>query len=99
MDHLDEAIQRWTERLFLAKELMESDPKSSVEWQRGVVSEIESTLRRTPEELARLRPALIRAREALVEGEASSERFQSDAQARNRAFHASEAEHARTRGT
>ena len=98
MDHLDEAIQRWTERLFLAKELLPSDPSTSVEWQREVVTDIENTLRRSPEELARLRPALIRAREALAEGETACERFRRDAQARNKAFHASEAEHARRGG-
>jgi hypothetical protein len=95
MDHFDEAIQRWTERLFLAKELLPSDPKTSVAWQREVVTEIENTLRQSPEELARLRPALIRAREALAEGEAAAARFSQDSQARNRAFHAAEAEHAR----
>jgi len=98
MDHLDEAIQRWTERLFLAKELLPSDPTTSVAWQRDVVTDIENTLRRSPEELARLRPALIRARESLAEGEAASERFQREVQERNRAFHANEAERARPRG-
>jgi hypothetical protein len=97
MDHLDEAIQRWTERLFLAKELVPSDPKTSVEWQREVVTDIENTLRQKPEELARLRPALIRAREALAEGEIQAAKFQHDSQERNAAFHAHEADSARGR--
>jgi hypothetical protein len=97
MDELDHAIQRWTERLFLAKELLPSDPPTSVQWEREVVSEIENTLRREPEALPRLRPALIRAREALSEGEVACESFQSDARGRNQAFHAHQAEHARNR--
>lgn len=87
MDELDDAIQRWTERLFLAKELMPSDPPTSVQWEREVVSEIEATLRRVPEALPRLRPALLRAREALREGEAEAEHFQAEARERNSALH------------
>lgn len=97
MDDLDEAIQRWTERLFLAKELLASDPVTSVSWQHEVVDDIEKALRRVPEELPRLRPALIRAREALVEGELECEHFKREARARNRSFHEREAEHARSR--
>jgi hypothetical protein len=95
MDDLDEAIQRWTERLFLAKELLPSDPPTAVGWQREVVSQIEDSLRQAPEELPRLRPALLRAREALVEGEFECEQFQRKARDRNRSFHEHEAEHAR----
>lgn len=98
MDHLDEAIQRWTERLFLAKELLPSDPTTSVAWQREVVTDIENTLRRSPEELARLRPALIRARESLSEGEAVCERFKHETQERNLAYHTHETEQTRPRG-
>ena len=94
---LDEAIQRWTERLFLAKELFASDPNTSVQWEREVIREIESTLRREPESLPRLRSALIRAREALLEGEQACEQFRSDAKARNQALHEHEAAHARNR--
>jgi len=97
MDDLDEAIGRWTERLFLAKELMPNDPKTSVAWQREVVSEIESWLRRAPEELPRLRPALLRAREAMGEGRAVSERFARDSQRRGRAHLDGEAQAARGR--
>lgn len=95
MDDLDDAIQRWTERLFLAKELMPSDPPTAVKWQREVVDQIENALRRAPEELPRLRPALLRAREALVEGEFECEQFQREAKARNRSFHEHEAADAR----
>lgn len=97
MDDLDEAIQRWTERLFLAKELLENDPTTSVSWQREVVEQIEHELRRSPEQLPRLRPALLRAREALAEGEVECELFQRDAKLRNKAFHSNEAEHAQQR--
>jgi hypothetical protein len=97
MDDLDEAIQRWTERLFLAKELLPSDPVTSVSWQREVVEQIENELRRTPEELPRLRPALLRAREALAEGEVEHELFQRDAKRRNQTFHAQEASNAHQR--
>jgi len=95
MDDLDEAIQRWTERLFLAKELLPSDPTTSVSWQRETVEQIENELRRAPEQLPRLRPALLRAREALAEGEVECELFQRDAKRRNQTFHAHEAEHHR----
>jgi hypothetical protein len=95
MDDLDEAIQRWTERLFLAKELLPSDPTTSVSWQRETVEQIENELRRAPEELPRLRPALLRAREALAEGEVECELFQREAKLRNKTFHAHEAEHQR----
>jgi hypothetical protein len=95
MDDLDEAIQRWTERLFLAKELLPSDPQTSVAWQREVVEQIEGSLRQKPEELPRLRPALLRAREALTEAEFTCEQFQREAKARNQSFHAHEGEHAR----
>ena len=87
MDELDDAIQRWTERLFLAKELLPSDPPTSVQWERGVVAEIENTLHREPEGRARLRTALIRAREALKAGETVCQAFQQQARARNEAFH------------
>jgi hypothetical protein len=97
MDDLDEAIQRWTERLFLAKELLQNDPTTSVAWQREVVTQIENELRRSPEQLPRLRPALLRAREALAEGEVECELFQRDAKLRNQAFHSNEAEHAQQR--
>lgn len=97
MDDLDEAIQRWTERLFLAKELLPSDPKTSVAWGHEVVAEIEGTLRREPEELPRLRPALIRAREALDEAKVACDAFQSASRARGRALNASEAASAQSR--
>ena len=97
MDDLDEATQRWTERAFLAKELLPSDPVTSVSWLQEVVEEIEKALRRVPEELPRLRPALLRAREALVEGELACEQFQRESRARNRSFHAREGEDARGR--
>lgn len=95
MDDFDDAIQRWTERLFLAKELLGSDPQTAVGWLREVVEQIESALRQTPEELPRLRPALLRAREALVEGEFVAEQFQRESKARNRTFHEHEAADAR----
>jgi hypothetical protein len=95
MDDLDEAIQRWTERLFLAKELLPSDPTTSVSWQRETVEQIENELRRAPEQLPRLRPALLRAREALAEGEVECELFQREAKLRNKTFHAHEAEQQR----
>ena len=97
MDDLDNAIQRWTERLFLAKELLPNDPTTSVSWQREVVEQIESELRRAPEELPRLRPALLRSREALAEGELECELFQREAKLRNQSFHTHEAEHAHQR--
>lgn len=95
MDDFDDAIQRWTERLFLAKELLPSDPQTAVGWQREVVEQIENALRQAPQELPRLRPALLRAREALVEGEFEHDQFQREAKARNRSFHDHEAAHAR----
>ena len=95
MDDLDEAIQRWTERLFLAKELIPNDPTTAVGWQREVVDQIEAALRKAPEELPRLRPALLRAREALVEAEFECDQFQRKARDRNRLFHEHEAEHSR----
>lgn len=95
MDELDHAIQRWTERLFLAKELLPSDPPTSVQWEREVVTEIENTLRREPQELPRLKSALYRAREALSEGEIACEHFRSDARDRNDAYHARESTHGR----
>lgn len=101
MDDLDEAIQRWTERLFLAKELLPSDPSTSVGWQREVVEQIEAALRQTPEELPRLRPALLRAREALTEAEFVCEQFQRESKLRNQSFHAHEKAHGKevSRGT
>jgi hypothetical protein len=81
--------------LFLAKELLLSDPPTAVEWQREVIDQIESALRHTPEELPRLRPALLRAREALIEGELECELFQRKARERNRSFHEHEAEDSR----
>jgi hypothetical protein len=95
MDDLDESIQRWTERLFLAKELLASDPQTAVSWQREVVEQIEKALRQRPEELPRLRPALLRAREALVEGEFEHDQFQRASRARNQSFHEHEAADAR----
>lgn len=95
MDDLDESIQRWTERLFLAKELLPNDPTTAVAWQREVVEQIESALRHSPEELPRLRPALLRAREALVEGEFECDQFQRASKARNRSFHEHETSQAR----
>jgi len=91
MDELDHTIQRWTERLFLAKELLPSDPQTSVAWEREVIAEIENMLRRDPEDLARLRPALLSARAALNEGESVCADFRSDAKQRNEAFHDREA--------
>lgn len=95
MDDIDEAIQRWTERLFLAKEIVPSDPQTAVGWEQEVVEQIEAALRKTPEELPRLRPALLRAREALVEGEFERDQFQRASRARNASFHEHEAAGAR----
>lgn len=93
MDELDEAIQSWTERLFLAKEVLANDPSTSVSWSREVVDQIEGELRRTPEELPRLRSALLRAREALTEAELECKLFQREAKQRNQSFHAHETTH------
>jgi hypothetical protein len=89
--NIDEAVQHWRERLFLAREQLAADPLNSVEWERDVVAEIESTLERHPEQHTRLEPVLLQARAALREGERASARFVSDSGKRRERMHAYEA--------
>src|SRR5687768_1267234 len=89
--NIDEAVQHWRERLFLAREQLGGDPLNSVEWQRDVVAEIESALERHPEQRARIEPVLVQARAALRDGERASSRFVGDAKGRNKRMHAYEA--------
>jgi hypothetical protein len=89
--NIDEAVQHWRERLFLAREQLAADPLNSVEWQRDVVSEIESALESHPEQRARIEPVLVQARAALRDGERASTRFVDDSAGRAKRMHAYEA--------
>jgi hypothetical protein len=89
--NMDDVMQRWRERLFLAREQVAGDPQSSVEWQRDVIAEIETAVERHPEQRGRLEPVLVQARAALREGERASERFGRASAGRSRHMHAYEA--------
>lgn len=89
--NIDESVQRWRERLFLAREQIAADPLNSVEWQRDVIAEILSAIEHHPGERDRLTSVLMQARAALADGERASARFVKDSSERAKHMHAYEA--------
>jgi hypothetical protein len=90
---LQEAEERWIRELENAENLLDGDPTAAQDIHREVVAAVEGWIRSTTRsERHRLDSMLVRARAAFSRSAQASRRFQADAAARERRFHAREHE-------